>query len=179
MAMTTTSTRGGRQRWRLIGWGGAACLLLLPLLAMRFSDEVNWTGFDFLAFATLLLVSGGLFELALRVSGHRAYRAATALALAAALLLVWANAAVGIIGSEDNPTNRLFDGVLALGLVGALIARLRAAGMVWVMRAMALAQLAVGAVVGFAGAGQVVLLTALYVAIWLGAAWLFGKAAAS
>lgn len=33
--------------WRVLGWGTAAALLLTPLIAMRFTSEVNWTASDF------------------------------------------------------------------------------------------------------------------------------------
>jgi hypothetical protein len=36
--------------------------------------------------------------------------------LARGLLLVWVTGAVGIIGSEDNPANSLYIGVLGVGL---------------------------------------------------------------
>src|SRR3954469_1092777 len=39
--------------WRVAGWSFAAGLLALPALAMQFTHEVNWTGFDF-------LVAGGM-----------------------------------------------------------------------------------------------------------------------
>lgn len=39
------------------------------------------------------------------------------------------NGAVGIVGSEDNPANLMYGGVLAVGIVGAVIARFRAEGM--------------------------------------------------
>jgi hypothetical protein len=44
-------------------------------------------------------------------------------------LLIWINLAVGIIGSEDNPANALYIGVLIIGLVGAALARLEPTGM--------------------------------------------------
>ena len=37
--------------WRLTLWGGVLCLLLLPLIAMQFSKEVNWTASDFVVAA--------------------------------------------------------------------------------------------------------------------------------
>jgi hypothetical protein len=39
-----TSDGSGRRgsRWRLAIWGTAALILLLPLLAMQFTDEVAW-----------------------------------------------------------------------------------------------------------------------------------------
>jgi hypothetical protein len=47
--------------------------------------------------------AGGIFEVATRMTGNNAYRAAVCIAGAAAFLLVWMNLAVGIMGSEDNP----------------------------------------------------------------------------
>jgi hypothetical protein len=55
---------------------------------------------------------------------------------------VWVNASVGIIGAPGGP-NVLYLGVLAVGLVGALAARLRPARMAWSSFAMAVAQLLV------------------------------------
>src|SRR5688572_8042949 len=57
------------------------------------------------------------------------YRFAVGVALAAALFLVWMNLAVGLIGTEDNPANLLYGGVLAVGIIGAIIARFRPHGM--------------------------------------------------
>lgn len=55
-----------------------------------------------------------------------AYRFAVGLALTAAFLIVWLNAAAGLIGIEDDdPANLLYVGVLAIGFIGAIIARLQ------------------------------------------------------
>ena len=81
---------------------------------MQFTDEVNWSPQDF-GFAVAMVVGvGATYELALRMTSNGAYRAAVGVALAAAFLLIWANAAVEIIGSEDNAVNRWFDAVPAL-----------------------------------------------------------------
>jgi len=48
--------------------------------------------------------------------------------------------AVGIIGSEDNPANLMYVGVLAVGIIGASIARLHPHGMSRTLSAMAIAQ---------------------------------------
>ena len=54
---TMTATANGNERtripWRIIGWSIPATLLLLPLVAMRFTDEVNWTFSDFVFAAVL------------------------------------------------------------------------------------------------------------------------------
>jgi len=74
-----------------------ALILSVPLIAMRFTDEVNW-GFADFAVAGALLVSAGLtFVWVAGKTGNIAYRAAIGVAVAAALLLVWIELAVGII----------------------------------------------------------------------------------
>jgi hypothetical protein len=115
-------------------------LLLIPLAAMQFTDEVVWTFFDF-AVAGILLYSTGLtYEFVARRGGNFFYRAAFGAALASALILVWVNLAVGVIGSENNPVNLMYIGVLAVAFIGVVVARLRARGMSFALFATALAQ---------------------------------------
>jgi hypothetical protein len=102
--------------WRWVGWGAGAALLLLPLVAMQFTDEVKWDLADFMFAGALVVGVGVSYELAVRKTGSRACRAGVAIALATAFVLVWANAAVGIIGSQDNPANAMFHGVPAAGI---------------------------------------------------------------
>jgi hypothetical protein len=107
---------GGGQRgrpWRIAGWSAAAVILFLPLIAMQATDEVNWTAAYFAVAGTLVVGVGVILELAVRKGGDAAYRAGVGVALAAAFILVWANGAVGIIGSEDNAANLMYDGRLA------------------------------------------------------------------
>ena len=118
--MAATANGNGRIRipWRIIGWSIPAILMLLPLIAMQFTNEVNWTGSDFV-FAAVLFGSVGLtLELIVRKSRSLAYRLGAAIAVVGAFLTVWVNAAVGMIGSEDNPYNLLFLAVVA-GIVQA------------------------------------------------------------
>jgi hypothetical protein len=117
-----------------------ACILLVPFFAMQFTDEVAWDLVDFAVAGTLLLGTGLGFELAMRKTGNTAYRAAVGVALAAALLLVWINLAVGIIGAEENPANLMYFGVFAIGVIGAFIARFQPQGMASAMFATALSQ---------------------------------------
>lgn len=125
--------------WRFVGWGVAAALLLLPLAAMQFTPEVSWTASDFIVWGIMLGTVGGLFELAVRLSPLPSYRIGFGLALIGAFLVTWANLAVGIVGSEDNPANQLFFLALLIGIIGAGIARLRANGMAYAMFATAAA----------------------------------------
>jgi hypothetical protein len=126
-AMTELTKSGAP--WRTIGWGGAVTLLAIPFVAMRFTSEVNWSASDFIFAGALFAIIGGAFELAIRASSNRAYRAGAAVALLGALLTIWANLAVGIVGSEDNPANLWFFGALLVGIARSCIARFRASGM--------------------------------------------------
>lgn len=167
----------GWNPWRVAGWSAVAIILMTPLVAMQFTDEVDWSPFDFVAAGILLGGTGACIELVVRRSASMAYRAAAGLALLAALVLTWVNGAVGIIGDENDAANLLFAGVLAIGLLGALIARFRPHGMARAMLATAAAQALVGVTALLAGWGDIAILTAGFVALWLGSAWLFRRAA--
>ncbi len=164
--------------WRAAVWGSASLLLLLPLVAMQFTAEVNWDETDFIVAGAMLLAACGSYELATRISGNTAYRAAFGVAIAAALVLVWLNLAVGIIGDEDNPANLMFAGVLAVGIMAAVLARFRPHGMARALIATAIAQMLVAVIALIAGLGhEAVILSAFFGATWLASAGLFLKAA--
>jgi hypothetical protein len=88
-------------------------LLLLPLVAMQFTDEVAWTAVDFLVFALMMACDGLVIDVTARMAGNRMYRAAVVVAVATSFLLFWITGAVGIIGSENLPAIRLYGAVLA------------------------------------------------------------------
>lgn len=125
---------------RVIGWGGAITLLLLPLIAMQFTDEVNWTPGDFIAAAILLGATGVAMEALFRTSANWTYRIAGGIAAGSGLLLVWSMLAVGIIGAESDPVNLLFAAVFAVLVGGAVIVRLEADGMARTLIAAAIVQ---------------------------------------
>ncbi len=74
-------------------------ILLIPLIAMQFTDEVNWSLFDFIIAGALLLGTGLMCELAIRKVDKIKYRIAICLAILVLLLLIWAELAVGIFGT--------------------------------------------------------------------------------
>jgi hypothetical protein len=178
MAGTENKPAGRGLPWRMIGWGGAALLLLLPLVT-----GAAWSLFDFLFLGALLGGAALGLELAAR-KGNAAYRMGAGLALAAGVLLLVVNGAVGIIGNEHEAANLLFLAVIALALVGALVAMFRPKGMAWAMGAAALAQLSVPVVARLlwpeapVWAPEVIGSTILFAGIWLVSAALFRKAAA-
>jgi hypothetical protein len=85
---------------RLIGILTAISLILLiPLIAMQFSDEVVWTPADFIIMGFLLLGTGLLCELVIRKVSKTYWRIAFCLALLIMFFLIWAELAVGIFGT--------------------------------------------------------------------------------
>lgn len=161
---------------RIIGWGTIATLIILPAVAMQFTTEVNWTLADF-AFAIAMLGGVGLaFEMAVRANGSWAYRGGAATALCAGLFLLWGNAAVGIVGNENEDINLWFDLIPLLAVFAAIGARFRADGMAMAMVATAFAQIAVGLVIQLYGHFTWVF-TAVWAGAWLFSAWLFRKSA--
>ena len=74
-------------------------ILLLPLIAMQFTNEVKWGVFDFLVMGSLLLATGFTCEFVLRKVKKFEHRLLLIAAILAALFLIWAELAVGIFGS--------------------------------------------------------------------------------
>jgi hypothetical protein len=74
-----------------------ACVLLLPLVAMQLTDEVDWGVADFVFAGALLGGTGLLLELAVRKPGNLAYRVAAALIGVAAIVLGEADDAPGLV----------------------------------------------------------------------------------
>jgi hypothetical protein len=76
-----------------------ALLLMVPLVAMQFTNEVVWTFSDFVVAGILIAGTGLLYVLAamkLRTTQQRAIAGAV---LAVLFLLTWIELAVGIFGS--------------------------------------------------------------------------------
>jgi hypothetical protein len=76
-----------------------AGLLLIPLIGMQFSDEVNWTLSDFIVAGVLLLGTGLLCELVLRKVRKTKHRIALCIGILLVLAVIWIELAVGLFGS--------------------------------------------------------------------------------
>ena len=181
--MTTAAASDGRNGavpWRLIGWAIPVALLSLPLIL-----DWPWTQGDFIIAAIAFAIVGGAFELVAWRSSSKWYRGGAAIALLTALLLLWINAAVGIIGNEDNRANLMFVVVILMALAGSFSVKFQPAGMARAMAVAAGAQLLVAVIVlangleaieapGLVG---VAILILGFAGMWLLSAGLFAKAA--
>lgn len=88
------------QNKRLIGLVLTVALLLsVPLIAMQFTNEVNWSPFDFIVAAVLLFGTGLTCEFVIRKVSSMNYRIAICGAILVLLALIWIELAVGIFGS--------------------------------------------------------------------------------
>lgn len=74
-----------------------AAILMIPLIAMQVTNEVDWKVLDFAVIGTLLVGTGLLMVLASRKIKNTNHRVAVIPALLSLLLLTWVHLAVGII----------------------------------------------------------------------------------
>jgi MFS family permease len=163
---------------------GTGVMLLIPLFLWLLAIW-HWRPGALVCAIVLLVGAAGLtYELvAKKKMSNKAYRFAVGVAVATVFVLVWMNAAVGgILG--DDPANMMYFGVLLVGLIGALIARLEPQGMSRALFATALAMVlvpAIALVIGtpaFAnGVPAVFGLHAVYAMLFVASALLFRRAA--
>jgi len=74
-------------------------LLLIPLIAMQFTSEVDWKLPDFVIMGILLLGTGLLCEFVMRRVKWIENRVLNIGAILVVLFLIWAELAVGIFGT--------------------------------------------------------------------------------
>jgi hypothetical protein len=169
-------------RWVLV----TAVILAMPLLAMVLNigvpdpgsgtEGVNWGPMDFAIIGVLVLGSGLLYEYASTRAGNLAHKAAVGIAVAAGLLLIWVNLAVGMIGDEGNPANLMYIFVLFVALVGASIARFEPREASIAMFATAGAHALVATIALIAGLGPTLPADAFFIAAWVVSGLLFRQA---
>lgn len=183
--LTEISGMTSRTRWRTARWAAVALILLLPLVAMQFTDDVNWTPADLVIASVLLVGAAGTYELVTRKAGDMVYRLAVGVAVLTSLLLVWVIGAVGLIGAEGDPFDLLYLGVLAVLVLGSTLAGLKPRGMTRAMVATALAQaviVATALIVGkqhaaVSSVGEIVGTNGFFIFLWVWSALLFRLAA--
>ena len=118
-------------------------------------------------------------------SSRTTYRAGFALAVGTGLFLIWSALAMGVNGREGDPFDRIYLAVLAVGIVGALVARFQPGGMVRTLLATAAAQALVVVIALIAGKQddgatsvlEIVAVNGFFILMFLASAWLFGRSA--
>jgi hypothetical protein len=106
---------------------GALCLLMVPLVASRVEEGWNWPAGTFVFVYVLFFGTGLAYALIARKMDSRAYKGGVGLALVAGFGLGWSN--MVHVADSENPANLLYFSVLAVGVVGAWLARLEARGL--------------------------------------------------
>lgn len=160
-------------------------LLLIPLVAMQFTDEVVWTASDFIIAGVILFSTGVAYVMITRARGHIVFRAATGFALGITLFMVWANLAVGLIGAGPHAGNLMYIGVLAVTIIGVILSRLSPTGMEHAMYATAFALVLVAVIALIANMQEypgssvmeIVLVNGFFIVLFLIAGLLFRYAA--
>ncbi|MDQ3550655.1 MAG: hypothetical protein M3413_03940 [Bacteroidota bacterium] len=76
-----------------------AVLLLIPLIAMQFTNEVDWGMLDFVVMGVLLFGTGLICEFVMRKVKKTEHRILIIAVILVALFLIWAELAVGIFGT--------------------------------------------------------------------------------
>lgn len=95
-AISTTTTR----KKTVIRIAAVTVLILsIPLIAMQFSEEVDWGLYDFVVIGALLFGTGMIYEFGITKLRTTAQQMVAAAVLLAVLFLIWAELAVGIFGS--------------------------------------------------------------------------------
>ncbi|NMM47857.1 hypothetical protein HH304_05550 [Flammeovirgaceae bacterium KN852] len=79
--------------------GIIVALLMIPAIGMQFTDEVNWSLFDFIVMGMLLLVTGVAIELVFRFIKKLDKKLLYIFIILILMVLIWMELAVGIFGT--------------------------------------------------------------------------------
>ena len=74
-------------------------LLLIPLIAMQLTNEVNWSLFDFMIMGAMLTITGLLGGVIFKRIKNSGYRLILTITIVLILFLLWAELAVGLFGT--------------------------------------------------------------------------------
>jgi len=75
-------------------------ILLVPLIAMQLTNEVNWSFFDFAIMGLMLTITGLLIETILNKVNNYKYKQLLVVIIVMMFFLTWAELAVGIFGTR-------------------------------------------------------------------------------
>ncbi len=138
---------------------------------------MNWDALDYMAALALVAGSTGAYWIATRSARSLWHHVAVLIAAGGALLMLWMQLAVGLIGSGAHPINEAMGLVLVVGATGALLSRFRASGLRTTLLVAAGTQMVLGAI-GFILLpaeffSDTFLVTAFFSGLWTASAFLF------
>ena len=114
---------------------GALAALMVPLVASQVVEGWNWDAGAFVFVYVLFFGTGMAYAVISRRMGAWSYKAGVGVAMVAGFALGWSN--MVHVADSENPTNLVYYSVLAVGGVGAWLARLEARGLARTLFAMA------------------------------------------
>lgn len=114
---------------------GALAALMVPLVASQVVEGWNWNPGAFVFVYVLFFGTGMAYALIARKMSAWAYKVGVGLALVTGFGLGWSN--MVHVADSGNPANLVYYSVLAVGAVGAWLARLEARGLARTLFAMA------------------------------------------
>ena len=74
-------------------------LLLIPMIAMQLTDEVNWSFFDFLIMGIMLSITGLVLGIIIKKIKYHKYRNIFIAIIIMIFVLIWAELGVGLFGT--------------------------------------------------------------------------------
>jgi hypothetical protein len=114
---------------------GALAVLMAPLVASHVVEGWNWSAGTFAFVYVLFFGTGMAYAVIARKMGAWSYKAGVGIALVAGFALGWSN--MVHVADSENPANLVYYSVLAVGGVGAWLARLESRGLARTLFAMA------------------------------------------
>lgn len=156
--------------------------LLLLIISIKSTDKAAW---GVLAF-TFTLIFGTMlsYKLIIKKGANTINKAAITITIATILVLFWINGAVGIIGSENNPANLMYFGVIIIVIIGSIISRFKPHKMALTLSMAAFAQILAPVIALIIWKPQIDLgvlglfiLNGFFVAMFIMSAYLFKKVA--
>jgi len=110
-------------------------LWMVPLVASQVVEGWNWPARTFVIVYVLFFATGMAYAVIARKMGAWSYKAGVGVALVAGFILGWSN--MVHVADSENPANLVYYSVLAVGIVGACLARLKPRGLARTLFAMA------------------------------------------
>ena len=74
-------------------------LLLIPMIAIQLTDEVNWSFFDFLIMGIILSITGIALGIIIKKIKYHKYRNIFIAIIIMIFVLIWAELGVGLFGT--------------------------------------------------------------------------------